>query len=113
MSHYRVGIIGCGGRGRQHAQGYAACDRVSIVACADPMAENARRLAEEYQVDRVYDDYREMLERENLDVVSVCTWTGLHHDMIIDSVEAGVRLINAEKPMAPTWGESRAIQQAL
>ena len=41
MAHYRAAILGCGGRGRAHAAGYAAAPNAEIVACADPVAENA------------------------------------------------------------------------
>ena len=65
MAKYKAGIIGCGGRGRGHAEGYAASPEVEIVACADP-AEAARgNLAEQFDVSQTYGDYREMLARED------------------------------------------------
>jgi UDP-N-acetylglucosamine 3-dehydrogenase len=114
MSILKVGIIGCGGRGRGHAQGYAASKDVKIVACADPKKENALEMAKVHNIPEsgVYEDYKEMLKKEKLDIVSVCTWTGLHYQMIVDTVNAGVKAIHAEKPMAPTWGEARKIYQA-
>ncbi|RKY03439.1 gfo/Idh/MocA family oxidoreductase [Candidatus Poribacteria bacterium] len=106
---FKVGIIGCGGRGNAHAKGYAASEDVEMVACADPVEEKARALAEKFGIPRVYKDYREMLEKEKPDIVSICTWTPLHAQMVFDSVDAGVKAIHCEKPMAPTWGESKAI----
>jgi len=105
----KVGIIGCGGRGNAHAQGYKASNDVEIVACADPVREKAEAMAEKFGIPHIYEDYRQMLDKEKPDIVSVCTWTGLHARMIFDAVDAGVRAIHAEKPMAPTWGESKAI----
>ncbi|MBD3183503.1 gfo/Idh/MocA family oxidoreductase [Candidatus Poribacteria bacterium] len=114
MAMFKVGIIGCGGRGRSHAAGYAASSDVKIVACADPKRENAKALAETHNIPEsdIYSDYNKMLEEVKPDIVSVCTWTGLHAKMIIDSVKAGVKAIHAEKPMAPTWGESKKIYKA-
>ena len=112
MSELRVGIIGCGGRGRGHARGYAEAKDVKIVACADPSEENLEKLLEEQKVPSTYSDYQEMLKKEKLDVVSICTWIPLHHQMVLDSVKAGVKAIHAEKPMAPTWGEAREMQKA-
>jgi predicted dehydrogenase len=60
-------------------------------------------------VPRGYHDYKEMLAQEQLDIVSVCLWPALHAQVVIDVAQAGVRAIHAEKPMAPTWGESRAM----
>lgn len=114
MSIFKVGIIGCGGRGRSHANGYSASKDVKLVACADPKRENALELAKNHNIPEsgVYADYKEMLEKEKPDIVSVCVWTGLHYPIIIDCVNVGVKAIHAEKPMAPTWGESKKIYQA-
>ncbi len=114
MSILKVGIIGCGGRGRSHAAGYAASKDVKMVACADPKSENAEALANTHSIPKagVYADYKKMLAEVKPDIVSICTWTGLHAEMVIDSVESGVKAIHAEKPMAPTWGEARKLYQA-
>ena len=58
-------------------------------------------------------DYHEMLARENLDIVSICTWPHLHAPMVIAAAEAGVRAIHCEKPMAPTWGEARRMVRSV
>ena len=112
MARFKAGIIGCGGRGRGHAQGYAASSEVEIVACADPVAEARGNLAEQFDVVRSYDDYREMLVREDLDFVSVCTWIGMHREMVTAAAGSGARAIHSEKPMAPTWGDAKAMYQA-
>jgi predicted dehydrogenase len=82
---------------------------VALVACADPVEENAQRLAGEVGVPRTYRDHREMLAKERPDIVSVCVWTALHLPLIRDAVEGGAKAIHAEKPMAPTWGDAKAI----
>lgn len=114
MAEFRVGIIGCGGRGRGHAAGYKASNDVEMVACADPVAESAEKFAVVNGIPEssVYSDYKKMLAEVKPDIVSVCTWTGLHTKMILDSVSAGVKAIHSEKPIAPTWGEAKRIYQA-
>ena len=94
MAPFKVGIIGCGGRGKAHAEGYIASPDVEIVACADPV--EAGRI--EFM--------------EDLDFVSVCTWIGLHKEMIVAAAHSGIKAIHSEKPMAPTWGEAKALYQA-
>lgn len=108
MAKLQAAIIGCGGRGNEHAKGYAASDDVEIVAVVDPLTSAAESLAEKYRVPHIYSSYAEMYRHHKPDIVSICTWTGLHCDMIVDSAQAGVRAIHAEKPMAPTWGEAKA-----
>ncbi len=112
MATYRAGIIGCGGRGRAHAEGYALSSKVEIVACADPIESTCSSFAKTFSVQRTYEDYRQMLENEELDMVSVCTWTGQHREMIEAAAHVGVRAIHSEKPMAPTWGDAKALYQA-
>lgn len=113
MAKWKVGIIGCGGRGRAHARGYKASPDVELVACADPVTENAQKLADEFGVPRIYADHHQMLQKEKPDIVSVCVWTALHLPLIRDAVQAGVRAIHAEKPMAPTWSESKEIYRLV
>ena len=113
MADFKAAIIGCGGRGRGHAQGYRASEDVEVVACADPVQANAERIAKECGGAAVYADHREMLEKEKPDIVSVTVWTALHLELIRDAAESGVKAIHAEKPMAPTWGEAREIYDAV
>jgi UDP-N-acetylglucosamine 3-dehydrogenase len=111
MAEFKAGVIGCGGRGKGHARGYTACEGVSLVACADPFEESRGAFVDSFGVDRGYEDYHEMLEKEDLDFVSVCTWTGMHREMIEAVAASGVKAIHSEKPMATTWGDAKAIMK--
>ncbi len=119
----RVGIIGCGrsrqqagatgyGMAHAHAAGYEAHPRARIVALADINLENAAAFQQEHGGERTYASYAEMLAQEQLDMVSVCLWPHLHAPAVIAAAEAGVRAIHCEKPMAPTFGEARAMVDA-
>jgi UDP-N-acetylglucosamine 3-dehydrogenase len=112
MTKHRAAILGCGGRGRSHAAGYSASTRAEIVACADPVVENAKALAEKHPGAKVYPDYQTLLAEQKPDVVSICTWPHLHREMVEASVAAGAKAIHCEKPMAPTWGDARAMHVA-
>ena len=83
-SKYRVGIIGCGGIANAHARGYQGVEQTEIVALADPVQVALDKFAETYSVsaENCYLDAREMLDNENLDIVSVATWhkTPCTHD---------------------------------
>jgi len=108
----RAAVIGCGGRGRSHAEAYTADPRTTLVACAEPSTEARDDFAESYSVPATYADYHEMLRAESPDIVSVCTWPHMHREMIEAAAAAGARAIHAEKPMAPSWGDARAMHQA-
>ena len=123
MAAYRVAFIGTGKKkprgdlngyfmAYQHAPGYRKLPDCELVACADIVREHAEAFAAEFSVPRVYTDYRELLEREKPDIVSICTWPHLHAQMTLDCIAAGVPAIHCEKPMALTFGECRAMLAA-
>ncbi|MBM3263698.1 MAG: Gfo/Idh/MocA family oxidoreductase [candidate division Zixibacteria bacterium] len=115
MNTYRVGFIGCGGIARAHAPGYRGLRnaRIEFVAGADidPQGANARRMADEYGIP-VYKEYREMLDRHALDLVSVCTWPRTHCESTIAAAEHGVKGILCEKPMAISLSEADRMIEA-
>ena len=45
-----------------------------------------------------------MLEKESLDIVSVCTWPAMHREMVVAAAGSGIKAVFAEKPMAPDVG---------
>ena len=73
----RFGIIGCGVIGRLHAEAITSLPDAQLVAVADIIPERAQELAEKYHV-KPYSDFHEMLAREQLDVVDICTPSGQH-----------------------------------
>lgn len=121
-SKYRLGVIGTGkpwrtegatgfGMAHGHVKGFQKTERVDLVAVADINRENADAFAEQYGGPKVYTDYQEMLAKEHLDIVSICTWPHLHAPMTLAAAQAGVRAIHCEKPMALTWGEAQQMHQ--
>jgi predicted dehydrogenase len=74
MARYRVGLIGCGSIGRAHAYGRTNNERVELVAIADITASARDDFGEEFGVaeNQRYTNFREMLEKEKPDIVSVC-----------------------------------------
>lgn len=77
MAHYRVGVIGCGRISRFHVHGYQAVHQVSVVAGAEPEPSIRAGFGEEFGLSALYADYHEMLAKEQLDIVSICTWPPL------------------------------------
>ncbi|MBI5030557.1 MAG: Gfo/Idh/MocA family oxidoreductase [Chloroflexi bacterium] len=96
----RAAVIGAGNMGQNHARIYAEMDDVELVAIADPVLERLSRMAQRHRV-HTYTDYRIMLEREQLDLISVVVPTEQHFEVTHDVLSAGVPVL-VEKPIAST-----------
>ena len=103
---YRVGIIGCGGMGKSHASAYTQKPAIKLVAAMDIRPESAKKLAAEFSIPAVYTDYKEMLTKEDLDLVSISTWQGVRAEITVAAANAGVKGILGEKPMAVSLGQA-------
>jgi len=96
----RVGIIGTGGIAKvAHLPNYKKLDDVELVACADIDLTAAKKVSKEFKIPHIYEDCNEMLEKESLDAVSVCTPNVVHRDPTIAALKAGAHVLT-EKPMA-------------
>lgn len=104
---YRVAIIGAGGIANHHAGYYAKHPRTTIIAAADVRPDPLAAFCEKHGVPASYADYRELLEKERPDLVSVCTWTATHPEVTVAAAEAGARGILSEKPMSAHLGDAR------
>lgn len=103
----KVGIIGAGSIARNaHVPGYRAQKDAEITSVCDVVPGRAAAFAQEFQIPRAYDSYQEMLSKEKLDVVSVCTPNAAHHDTTIAALNAGLHVL-CEKPIAMNLAEAR------
>ena len=93
----RFGLVGCGVIGPLHAEALVSLPDAQLEAVTDSVAERAQSLAARYGA-RAYTDLNVMLEREKLDVVTVCTPSGLHGEHACCAMCAGCHVI-VEKPM--------------
>lgn len=89
-----------------HAGAYQAVDRTEIVAAADIRADRIHDFSKEYRIDNVYLDYREMLEKESPDIISICAYAPQRFNMVSDAIHAGVKGIWCEKAFATSLSEA-------
>lgn len=95
-----------------HAGGYAASDDVDLVAVADVDDDALDRFGRAWEIpeDRQYRGHEAMLESEDLDVLSVCTPSTLHHDHVTDAAVLGdLEAIWCEKPIACSVADGEAM----
>ena len=101
MSRIAVGVVGTGGIAREsHLPAYADDDRVKLLAVADLSEEARESAAADYDVPNAYASGEEMLEREPLDAVSICTPPSSHAALFRAAAERGIH-VYCEKPVAP------------
>jgi len=108
----RFGLIGCGRVAPRHAESLLSLPGAQLVAVADVRETRAERFAAEYHA-VAHTDYRALLARQDVDVVGICTPSGLHAQMAVEAMQAGKHVI-VEKPIALTLHDAdRMIGAAL
>ena len=104
-----IGHTGAGNFGHGLHTPYKNIDNVAFIAVSDPDEAGREKAAAEAGALRSYADYRDMLEKEDLDIVSVCPrWTSEHVDMVTACLEAGCN-VYSEKPMTATLADGDII----
>ena len=108
-----MGIIGTGWIAEAHVANYLKCPDVEIVAAADLVPGKAEKFCKANGIDgiRLYPDHKSMIDAEELDAVSVCTYNRTHAECTIYALEHGVNVL-LEKPMCVTLEEAVAICKA-
>jgi predicted dehydrogenase len=105
------GIIGCGVIGPFHARAIQAAEGAELVACCDIIPERAEQLAAEFDVPHTYTDHRDMLARDDVNIVCICTPSGMHAEQGIACAEAGKHIL-VEKPIDVRLDRIDALVQA-
>ncbi|SDD47918.1 Predicted dehydrogenase [Paenibacillus sp. UNCCL117] len=112
MSRLKIGVVGAGKIFRgSHVPGWASHPDAELTALCDIDRECAETLAVQLGVARVYTDYREMLEQEELDAVDICTPNVLHSEVAIAALEHGQHVF-CEKPDAISPEEAQRMADA-
>ena len=114
MREVRVGIIGCGGIANgKHMPSLKKLPNVKMVAFCDLIPERAEKAKAEYGTPdaAVYTDYRELVARDDIEVIHVLTPNSSHAELSIAALEAGKHVM-CEKPMAATYKDAQAMVDA-
>ena len=110
----KVGIIGCGGIANgKHMPSLSKVSQCEMVAFCDIIVDRAEAAAKKFGTPdaKVYEDYKELLKDESIDVVHVCTPNRSHSFITVDALEAGKHVM-CEKPMAINSVEAKKMLDA-
>ncbi len=100
MSTHNFALIGCGRIAYKHVEALKILDDAEIIAVCDIKADRAKKYSEKLDVP-YYLDYREMLDKEDIEIVNILTPSGTHADIAMDVMNYGKHVV-VEKPMALT-----------
>ncbi|MEJ7578582.1 MAG: Gfo/Idh/MocA family oxidoreductase [Pyrinomonadaceae bacterium] len=105
-----IGIIGAGFARTTQIPGFLNCREARVVAIASRTRRSAERVASEFNVPVVADDWREVVEHKDVDLVSIVTPPVAHAEMTFAALDAG-KAVLCEKPMAMNAGEADGMRR--
>ncbi len=106
-----IGLIGCGRISKNHFEAIAQLPNAKCVACCDIIEDRAKKSAIDYGIPYWTTDYEQMLLRDDIDIISICTPSGLHPEHGILAAKFKKHVIT-EKPMACRLDEGEKLIEA-
>jgi predicted dehydrogenase len=106
----RIGIIGAGFARSTQIPAFKACEGARIVAIASARREHAEEAAREFGIQSVLSDWRALVERDDIDLVSIVTPVVTHCEMTLAALDRG-KAVLCEKPMAMNADEARRMTE--
>ena len=105
-----IGIIGAGFARTTQIPGFRDVMGARVVAIASRSRDNAAAVAKEFGIEHVAKDWRELIERDDIDLVSVVTPPATHMEMTLAALERG-KAVLCEKPMAMNAAEAKRMTE--
>ncbi|HOU11301.1 MAG TPA: inositol 2-dehydrogenase [Clostridiales bacterium] len=108
-----IGIIGVGRIGSLHAKSVTYnIPSAKVLGITDVNAANSQAVASELGIEKIYDDYRQMLADPEIDAVMICSSTDTHADIAVEAAAAGKHIF-CEKPVDLTPEKVYAVIEAV
>jgi predicted dehydrogenase len=102
----RIGIVGAGSNTRlRHIPGFRKIPGVDLVGVVNRSAESTARVAKEFEIPRVFSDWRSLVDDPEIDAVMIGTWPNLHCEITCAALDAGKHVLT-EARMARNAGEA-------
>lgn len=105
----KIGIVGAGNNTRvRHIPGLRAIEGVELVSVCNRSRESSQRVADEFGIPTVYDDWRELMTAGDTNAILIGTWPYMHREMTCAALEAGKHVM-CEARMAMNASEAHAM----
>ena len=109
-TRFRVAVVGTGAIGADHIASFKLHPAATVVAIAEVSPERGREAAARFGVPEVVTDYRKLLARDDIDVISVAVPNYLHASVALDALRAGKHVM-LDKPMATNARDAAKLVQ--
>ena len=96
---WKVAVVGCGGMGAAHIEALIDSGRAEIISVVDIVDEKARNYKEKYNIERYSTDYREEIDKDDVEIVVVATLPSLHHHIVTAALSKNKNVL-CEKPIS-------------
>ena len=107
LNKLRVGLIGLGQISEMHLHGYKDLEEIDVVAGADLLQDRVEHVTKRWNI-RGYQQYEDMLRKENLDIACVLTPAAAHREVTEKAAEYGVNVL-CEKPIAVALNDAKSM----
>jgi UDP-N-acetyl-2-amino-2-deoxyglucuronate dehydrogenase len=107
-NYINIGLIGCGRISDKHVAAVSHIRNTRIIAVCDIDAEKAEKLAAKLSISKIYKNYKDIINDKDVDVINICTPSGLHSMMAIEAFRQGKDVI-IEKPISLTVTEAKKV----
>ncbi len=107
----KIGTVGTGRIVDEFLQALNDVEHAECVAVCSRTEENARKLAEKHQIQKIYTDYQRMIEDESINFIYIASPNSLHYDYALKALKKGKNVI-CEKPFTSTIGEAKKLIDA-
>ncbi len=114
-----VGLIGCGFMGRVHSNAYRTLGQffdheheMVLKAVCDSNEKKVKAFAANWGWESFDTDWRKLVNRDDIDLVDICTPNNSHHEIVLAAAQAG-KIIACEKPLAMNAGEGQEMTDAV
>ena len=109
MEKLKVGIIGAGGIAQEsHIPGFQKLQNVQVVAISDHNKEKLGFVAEKFNIPTKFTDWREMVEVDDIKIISICSPNFMHKEQSVESIKRDKHVL-CEKPVAMNSRETKEI----
>ena len=107
-----IGLIGAGANTRlRHIPGFQEIDGVEVVAVCNRSRESAQKVAADFGIPDVVEDWKEVVHRDAVDAVCVGTWPYMHCEVTLETLKADKHILT-EARMAMNLEEARRMYDA-